>query len=251
MRPGPQIMIEEEANRLAESAARIFFARARDSVLTKGVFSVALSGGNTPRGMHRLLAKEPLRSAIPWAKIHLFWVDERCVPRDHPASNYGAAKKDFIEQVPLPRENIHPMPLREQPAAGATIYEALLREFFRQNPGDPAFPAFDLIYLGLGKDGHTASLFPGTGSLVEAKSWVIAVKGGEPNVDRLTMTLPVLNQGREVVFLVAGKEKAMILQDIVLKRRAGLPAREVQPVSGKLTWLIDREASRLLPGRDL
>jgi len=228
----------------ASRAADMFRERARDCVANHGFFAVALSGGGTPRPVHRLLSQEPYVSHIPWTGIHVFWVDDRCVPETSPDSNVGAAREDFLSHIPIPPSQIHPMPVEALPEDGARQYEQELREFFVSDKN--GFPAFDLVFLGIGQDGHAASLFPGHGALDERKRWIVAVKGGNPNVSRLTMTLPVLNSAREIVFLVSGKGKAAVTKAILEKRSPILPAQRIQPATGRLIWLIDGEASSLL-----
>jgi 6-phosphogluconolactonase len=244
MKNKPRIIIKDNTTHLAHEAARMFSTLARESVSYMGRFSVAISGGSTPREMHRMLAEDPYLSEIPWDKTHIFWVDERCVPENNRASNYGAAKKDFLDKVPVPEANIHPMLCHASPEDGAVKYQRELIDFFR--PGAGRLPIFDLIILGVGTDGHTASLFPGQRALEEKTNWVAAVKGGNPDVNRLTLTYPVLNRARQIVFLISGEDKAAILKTIFDGSGAGLPAQMIQAVNGDLTWLIDREAARLI-----
>jgi len=239
-----EIIIVESADDLAKKGALIFFESAQKGVEQERPLAIAISGGSTPRGMHRLLAEKPFVSDTPWNKTHIFWVDERCVPADDPASNYGLAKKDFLERVPISPGHIHPMPGEVSPEEGAKIYQRALRAFFQL--GQEAHPIFDLIILGVGKDGHTASLFPGQESVVASEGWVVAVKGGDPNVYRLTLTYDVLNRGKEIIFLVSGKDKAPIVKTVFEESKARLPAQRIQPTQGKLTWLLDKEAASLL-----
>ncbi len=244
MRIQPQIMVTNDPSELARTAAGIFRTTAKDCVAQKNLFTAAISGGSTPRDMHRLLAKEPYRSDIPWKETHIFWVDERCVPVDDLASNYGLAKKDFLERISIPFGQIHPMPGGLTPEEGAKKYEEEMVRVFQIQEKDS--PIFDLIFLGMGKDGHTASLFPGAESHSESNRWVIAVKGGTPNVYRLTLTYGVLNRARRVYFLVSGKEKAPIVRTVLENKDALLPAQKIQPVQGKPIWLLDKEAASLL-----
>ena len=244
MRPQPQIIVTHDPSELAETAAKIFGSTAKDCVMRRNLFTVAISGGSTPRGMHKLLAEEPFRSAIPWNKTHIFWVDERCVPADDPASNFGLAKKDFLERIPIPPEQIHPMPGKIAPEEGAKKYQEEMAKVFQKREED--LPIFDLIFLGMGKDGHTASLFPATQSLHGPGRWVIAVKGGHPNVYRLTLTYDVLNRAKRICFLVSGREKALIVKTVLEHKDARLPAQEIRPVKGKSKWLLDKEAASLL-----
>lgn len=240
-----QIIIEDDPMGLAHRGARIFATSARESVNRNGRFAVALSGGSTPKRMNEMLGEETSRLKIPWDKVYLFWVDERCVPENDEASNYGAAKRAFLESVPIPEEQIYPMPGEVSPEAGALRYQENIRDFFHLT--ETGKPIFDAIFLGVGKDGHTASLFPGQKALEERERLVVAVKGGEPNVPRLTLTYPVLNRARHIVFLASGKSKAEILKTILESKEMRLPAQKIQPVNGKLTWLLDQDAASLLP----
>ena len=240
----PEIIIADDPTQLAETAANIFTSTAKDCVDQKNFFSVAISGGSTPRNMNRMLAQEPYSSSIAWEKTHIFWVDERCVAVDDPASNYGMARKDFLDQIPIPVDHVHPMPREAAPEEGAKNYQNELKTFFRSTKGES--PAFDLILLGIGTDGHTASLFPATPSAALSKEWVIAVKGGRPDVYRLTLTYDVLNRAEKICFLVSGENKAPVVKTIFDDKQAGLPAQKVQPLNGRLTWLMDRQASSLL-----
>ena len=240
--PSKGDIVVKENKVWASWAADLFSKRARDCARNRAAFALAISGGATPRPVHRLLAQEPYRSEIPWASAHLFWVDDRCVPETSPASNFGTAKEDLLDHIPMPPSQIHPMPTEVPPADGARKYEEALRAFFAAEP----FPAFDLILLGIGQDGHTASLFPEQRALDERRRWVVAVKGGNPNVSRLTMTFPVLNSAREIVFLVSGKEKAAVTKAMFDEGGTLLPAQRIQPTNGRVTWLMDRQAASLL-----
>ncbi len=239
-----EMIIKDSVADLALTGAELFGRAARKCVAEKGRFAVAISGGSTPRPMHRLLAEPPYRHQVPWSKTHIFWVDERCVSQDNPASNYGTAKQDFLDRLPIPPGQVHPMPAEDLPEEGAKKYEMALRAFFKGE--QDKFPVLDLIFLGLGNDGHTASLFPGQGALGERKKWIVNVAGGNPNVSRLTMTFSVLNHAGHLVFLVAGKDKARTVKAVLEERATRLPAEKIQPRNGKLTWLLDREAASLL-----
>lgn len=244
MIPKTQIIIKDNPTHLALEAANIFATIARESVSQREHFSVAISGGSTPRDTHKMLAEDPYVSEIPWDKTHIFWVDERCVPENNPASNYGRAKRDFLDQVPIPQKQVYPMPGNASPEDGAIKYQRKLIDFFQLGAGK--FPVFDLIFLGIGTDGHTASLFPGQIALEEKTKLVVAVKGGNPDLSRLTMTYQVLNHARQIVFLVSGKKKAAVLKAIFKHGKADLPAQRVQPITGELTWLLDNEAASLV-----
>jgi 6-phosphogluconolactonase len=206
-------------------------------------FSLALSGGTTPQRFYRLLAEEPYRSRIPWRNVHVFLVDERHVPHDHPDSNYRMIREAMLDHVPIPASNIHPMPTEDSPDDCATRYESELNEFFGN-----ATPQFDVMILGMGPDGHTASLFPGrelaTNMLVSA-----VYDSPKPPPTRLTLTLPVINQSRSVMFLATGTDKADALSKIFLEgTQSGLPAAMVRPTEGTLLWLADHAAVRDIAG---
>ena len=239
-----KIIIKNHPEELARVGAEMFSKTAKIAVAQKGRFTVALSGGSTPRPMHRLLAREPFRSEIPWYCTHIFWVDERWVPVDHPDSNFGLARKDLLDHVPLPAANIYPLPTETAPDQGALQYERQLRDFFKPPPG--RYPVIDLISLGLGSDGHVASLFPGHPTAETDAAWVISVKGGNPDLARLTLTFPVLNSAAQLFFLVSGKDKAAIIKTLFEEPSALLPAQNIRPVSRNLTWLLDRAAASLL-----
>lgn len=238
------IIIESNAAGLARKGAEIFSRAAKESIEKRGRFAVAISGGSTPRSMHSMLGEEPFYSDIPWDKTDIFWADERCVPNNHPDSNFGAAKKDFLDRVPIPKGHIHPLQGGLSPEESALLYQQKLIKFFQRKEDE--FPLFDLIFLGIGTDGHTASLFPGQSALNEMKRWVVAVKGGNPDVNRLTLTFPVINRGKQIVFMISGKKKASVVKTALKGIQSGLPAQLVQPLKGKLIWLLDREAASLL-----
>lgn len=240
-----KIIVKENAAMLAQKATTLFHQTAKESIDRRGRFVVAISGGTTPGRMYRMLAEEPYSLAIPWDKTYIFWVDERCVPENDPASNYGSAKKDFLNRVPIPKTQLYPMPGELPPKQGAQKYQKALIDFFHLEDG--RLPTFDLIFLGMGTDGHTASLFPGHRTVDEKEKMVVAVKGGDPNVNRLTLTLPVLNRARQIVFLISGKEKAATLKTVFENHQARLPAQKIHALDKELTWLLDRETASLLP----
>ncbi len=229
-------MSQVAAERLIETAGRVAGEAGR--------FSVALSGGNTPRVLHKILSEKFFSERLPWGRIHVFWVDERCVPVEDLSSNYGTAERDLLSRIPIPRENIHPIPGDLDPDEGARRYQETLVDFFQLKEG--GFPVFDMIFLGIGRDGHTASLFPGQAALEENKKSVIHVRGGDPFVDRITLTLPVLNRGRELIFLVSGKGKAEVMRGILKSGPVDTPAARVKPICGRLTWMLDLSAAALL-----
>jgi 6-phosphogluconolactonase len=205
-------------------------------------FRVSLSGGSTPKALYSLLASDDFRDRFPWQRVSWYWGDERFVPYDHPDSNYRMTREAMLSKVPVPPENIHPVPAPADgtPEEAARRYEHTLREAYGAATLDPARPLFDITLLGLGPDGHTASLLPGEPVLEERTRWVAAVSHGRPEV-RITMTYPAIDSSRSVAFLVAGREKAAIMSTI----RGGnseLPAARVRPV-GKLIWFVDKAAA--------
>lgn len=238
------IIIKDDPILLAKQAAEIFVASANRSVGKRGRFSVAISGGSTPRRMHKMLAREPYVLNIPWGKTHIFWVDERCVSQDSHESNFGMAKRDFINEVPISETQVHLITCKSSPQVSAKEYQKILNDFFSFER--TRIPRFDLIYLGMGADGHIASLFPGQKILYEKEKLVMAVKGGDPNVNRISMTLPLLNQARHIVFLITGEEKAKTVQAVLEGKKLRLPAQKIGPPNGRLTWLLDRRAASLL-----
>jgi 6-phosphogluconolactonase len=235
-------------DQLSQAAATEFVRHAQEAVQTKGFFTVALSGGSTPKSLYARLADEAsLRAAVPWDKVHFFWGDERHVPPDHPESNYRMAYEALLGKVPVPLAHIHRIK-SEYPEASqaADEYEQELREFFRLEAGQ--FPRFDLLLLGMGPDGHTASLFPGTAALHEQTRLVVADWVGKFNSYRITLTLPAINNAAHIIFLVSGEEKAetlqAILQDEAQPKR--FPVQFVNPTHGTVLWLVDRQAARVL-----
>ncbi len=240
----PQLVICPDAETLSWEAAGWFVRLAAEAVAGRGRFSVALSGGSTPRGLYALLAGEPYRSQVPWSQVHVFWGDERHVPPDHPDSNYRLARQTLLDRVPIPPGNVHRIPAeRPDPQAAAAEYERTLRTFF-----GPGWPRFDLILLGLGADGHTASLFPGTAVLHETERLVAAPYVDGLSAHRLTLTPPVLNHAANVLFLVAGEGKAATLHAVLEGpyRPERFPSQLVRPAEGRLVWIVDRAAAGLL-----
>lgn len=205
-----------------------------------GPFRVSLSGGSTPKALFALLASDAFIGRFPWSRVSWYWGDERFVPYDHPESNYRMTREAMLSKAPVPPENIHPVPADGTPEAAALRYEQTLQAAYGAERLDPTRPLFDMTLLGLGPDGHTASLLPGEPVLDERTRWVAAVSHGRPEV-RITMTYPVIESSRQVAFLVAGKEKATIFNSI---RRGGsdVPAARVNPV-GDLVWFVDRAAA--------
>ncbi len=238
------IQVLPDSESMSKQGAEIFSDTAMSSVNHHGRFAVAISGGSTPRAMHRMLSKRPYRDEVPWSSTHMFWVDERLVAVDSPHSNFGTAKKDFLDNTPIPLDQIYPMPAMIPPEKGAVLYENELKKFFRGLNSNR--PHFDLVILGVGKDGHTASLFPGHYPNSESNRWVLSVRGGNPDVYRLTLTYLVLNYARHLLFLVSGKGKARIIKTLFEDGQDQLPANLVKPLDGQVTWLLDKEAAFLL-----
>ena len=245
MDPTHNIVVADDAQHLAQMGAELLLKTARRHVARTGRCNIAVSGGSTPRRMHRLLAQAPYADVMPWMGLHLFWVDERLVTVDDPASNYGLALKDFLSRVALPQDNIHPMRAMTPPEAAAADYQRTLERHFEIDACGG--PAFDLVFLGIGTDGHTASIFPRDTTAETPTLWVVAVKGGTPDVDRLTLTYRVLNCAGKIVFLVSGAPKASIVKRILTKEEASLPPLKLHPQGGEVLWLLDREAAGKLP----
>lgn len=238
----PGIRILKTAADLFEAAAAEFAAQASAAVRANGKFTVALSGGSTPRTLYSLLATKP---GIPWDKICFFWGDERHVPPDHSESNYRMANEALLSKVPARPQNIFRIHSEEKDASVAALqYEQTLKDFFHLPPGQ--FPRFDLILLGVGPDGHTASLFPGTSALSETQHLVVSNWVPKFNTHRITFTFPVLNAGACVIFVSSGADKAAILHEVLENSSADLPSQKVRPANGKLIWLVDVAAASSL-----
>ena len=206
-------------------------------------FAICLSGGSTPRRLYQLLAESPYRDALPWDRIHWFWGDERFVPWDHPDSNYRMVHEALLGRVPAPPGNIHGIATNGTPADAAAAYERVLKSYYGSESLDPTRPLFDIQILGLGPDGHTASLIPGKSVLDERHRWVAEVIGGRPE-PRITLTYPVLESSRHTAFLVVGADKRETLSRALAGDQA-LPAARMRPV-GELIWFVD-EAARPQP----
>jgi 6-phosphogluconolactonase len=228
---------------LSQEAAKIFANLADQSVCSRGCFAVALSGGNTPRRLHEILASAPFHDKVPWQSVHFFWGDERCVPPDDQRSNYCMARETLLDHVPVPPENIHAVKGDLAPAQAAAQYEAKLRKFFGSRP-----PVFDLILLGMGDNAHTASLFPHTPVLNETKRWVSDVYINELDMYRVTFTAPLINQAGQVVFLVSGADKAIALQNVLegAYQPEEYPAQLIRPKGAHPLWLVDKAAGHRL-----
>ncbi len=241
---GAEIKIVPDAAALNRVAAAEFKSAADSAIADHGRFRVALSGGNTPRNVYALLAQE-YKTSLDWDKIHIFFGDERHVPPDHPDSNYRMANEALLSKLPIPPGNIHRVRTELDAEAAARDYEAQLRAEFNVKNND--LPRFDLILLGLGDDGHTASLFPETAALKETTRLVVPNWVEKLQTFRITLTFPVLNHAAGDLFIVSGAGKAEIVKAVLTSSgSAKYPSQRVQPENGRLLWLLDREAARLL-----
>ncbi|MBI4964413.1 MAG: 6-phosphogluconolactonase [Desulfomonile tiedjei] len=237
------IRVFSDTEELSKAAADLFVQSSRDAVAAKGRFSVALSGGGSPRETHRMLAQSPHREKVPWEKVHVFWGDERCVAPGDPRHNATTAFEDMLNHVPVKTNHIHAISCNESPGTAAEAYDSLLRDFFKDTP-----TSFDLIFLGLGQDGHTASLFPHNPVLDEKERWAKEVFVPEQRMYRVTLTAAVINRADYVVFLVYGDGKSQVLRDVLEGPHAPqlLPAQLIRPAKGKLLWLVDESAASKL-----
>ena len=239
----PDVRVFADVNELSLHAAEAAVRTINQSVQANGRFSLALAGGNTPRTLYSLLSSQ-LQDQIPWTKVHVFWGDERYVPIGDPQSNYRMARETLLDAVPCPTGNVHPMPTDlADPDVAARNYEKTLRTYFSNGR-----PRFDLVLLGLGEEGHTASLFPGSRALEETTRWVVAVEAPtEPSL-RLTLTLPILTQAANVYFLVTGSNKAQALHHVLAAPPdpKNYPASGVRLAPGTVIWWVDQEAAALV-----
>ena len=234
------VAVLPSAAALAEAAARRFVAAARDAIDSHGQFVVALSGGSTPRDTYRRLGTDALVSGVMWSRVQVLWGDERCVPPDHAESNYRMARETLLERVPVPAANVHRIHGEDDPATAAEVYEATMRALLH-TPG----ARIDLVLLGLGDDGHTASLFPGSAAIQEQTRWVMAAHAPAASMWRVTLTPAVINAAAEVLFLVSGGGKAGILRRVLEgpRRLQELPAQAIAPSNGRLGWCVDTAAA--------
>jgi 6-phosphogluconolactonase len=238
------VLVFDTPEQLALAAAERFVECAHELVGELDRFSVALAGGRTPKRVYELLATERFKSRVEWANVYLFFGDERAVPPDHPDSNYAMVYEALISKVPLPAKNVRRMIGEGDARENARLYEEQLKTFF----AGVTWPRFDLVFLGMGEDGHTASLLPRSEALSEKSKWVVPTRMERLKQDRITLTLPVFNHAARIIFLVTGEEKAKRLKQ-VLQSQAGserVPAQEIQPLDGTLEWLVDRGAASML-----
>jgi 6-phosphogluconolactonase len=239
----------ETPEEMAFAAAQLFASSIEKAVKTRGIARLAISGGSTPKAMFKLLADpaQPFLMTIPWDKLHLYWVDERCVGPDDPESNYGVARDLLLTKVPIPESNVYRMEGELDPEEAASRYESVLRNSMKLEGAES--PAFDLVALGMGPDGHTASLFPHTAGLDEIGRLVIANHVAQKDTWRITLTWPVINQATEVAFELDGAGKADVLAEVLTGPRdiERLPSQLIRPSSGKLLFLLDEAAAAKLP----
>ena len=237
------IQVYNDLEALSQAAAELFTVQSRQASMICGRFSVALSGGETPRRTYELLASPPYRERIHWNEVHIFWSDERYVPEDDSRSNARMARETLLDHVPIPPENIHPICCDSSPQEAARDYEIMLKQFFSTSN-----PNFHLILLGLGSNGHIASLFPHTHVLNEKEKWVSDVFVKELGMYRITFTAPFINQASQVVFLVSGTEKAQVLENVLegSYQPRHLPAQLIRPDGKHPLWLVDKAASHKL-----
>lgn len=240
-----ELLVYADADALYAAAADRWLELAEDAIADQGEFHVALAGGNTPRGLYRLLAQTPYKQAIDWPHVHIYFGDERCVASDHPDSNYRMAYETLLSQVPIPPEQIHRIPAdMADHQAAAEAYSSTLKHCL---PSVYQLPIFDLVLLGIGDDGHIASLFPGTPALDESNRLTTAVYVEKFNSWRISLTLPVINNASHIIILASGDAKAAILKQILGNRatqqQPPLPAQRVR-ARGELAWLVDAAAAR-------
>jgi 6-phosphogluconolactonase len=238
------VSVFETTEQLALAAAERFVEYASVVRGTTERFSVALSGGNTPRRVYELLATGQFKTRVEWSQVHLFFGDERCVPPEHPDSNYAMTHETLLSKITIPATNVHRMRGKGDANENALEYENELRTFFAGR----AWPRFELVLLGMGEDGHTASLFPGSAASKESSRWVVPSRNEQAGQDRITLTVPVFNHARRIMFLVTGKKKAQRLKEVLRPKPESeqLPVQTITPIEGMLEWLVDAEAASLL-----
>jgi len=242
--PHQKVSIFPDIEALSRAAAERFVSLSKAAVRSRGRFATALSGGSTPRRLYSFLGSSPYGENISWKKVHIFWVDERCVAPSHRDSNYKLVADELLLKAAIPEENIHRILGEEEPGPAAAGYEEELHSFFAPSRN----PVFDLVILGAGVDGHTASLFPGSTLLQERTRAVVPVYREKPEINRVSLTLPVLNRAANILFLVSGIDKADIVYEVLANgNRKQYPAGRVQPTDGVLSWFIDKAAASKIP----
>ena len=248
MSRGVEVEVLPDEQHLADAAAHRFLSAAKTAIEARGEFIVALSGGSTPRSVYARLATEPFVSSLDWSRVQLLWGDERCVPPDHESSNFRMARETLLDHVPVPDANVHRIRGEDDPAEAAATYERVMRTVLRTPIGPPrTVPSsrLDLVLLGLGSDGHTASLFPGGTSLHAGAQWVAAEFVQAVSMWRVTLTAMVINAAAEVVFVVSGDAKAAIVRKVLESpdQQHKLPAQLIVPTDGRVHWLLDAPAA--------
>jgi 6-phosphogluconolactonase len=237
-----EVLIFQKIDELYDFLIKKWKEISEKAIEERGIFAVVLSGGETPVEFYQRLADS--KDLLIWDKTHIFLTDERFVPFDHPDSNYGMIRRDLLQTIPIPQQNIHSILIYQSPEISAEKYEKDLKSLFNLKKGE--FPEFDLILLSIGEEGHTASLFPSDLTLFETNRIAVAVHLDISRHDRITLTLPVINRARNIIFLVLGESKAEITREILENPQSSLPASRVQPDNGRLFFLLDKAASLLL-----
>ena len=242
--PGPDLRTFASLEELSRAAAARFAEFCQERLARDSIFTAALSGGSTPKRLYEILGGPEFSGSIPWPRVHLFQADERCVPPDHAESNYRMIRETLLDRVRIPQSNVHRVQAElANPEESAEFYAQELNRMFRPKPG--GIPNLDLVFLGMGPDGHTASLFPGSAALAERVKWVSANFVEKLHANRVTLTYPLLNAAREVIFLVAGHEKAETLRQVLEgpHEPERLPSQGIRPADGRLSWYVDAAAA--------
>ncbi len=245
MDPKNKIQVFQTDAELTEVACQLIIEIAQKAIHTRGKFIIALSGGHSPQKLYAAFSTLPFRDQIPWDKTFIFWGDERCVPTNDERNNAYMAQSLLLAHVAIPSSNIYPIPVELSPAEAAMEYEKTIQKFFQDET-----PHYDIILLGLGENGHTASIFPYTDVISENTRLIKEIYVAEQNMFRITMTANLINQAHHIVFLVTGKNKAKVLNQVLdgPYQPSKYPAQLIKPIYGRLYWFIDTEAAALLPG---
>jgi len=240
MEPQNKIQIFQTHEELAEASVKFIIETAKQAIETNGRFVISLSGGHTPERLYTLLSKPPFRDQVQWNKTFVFWGDERCVPPDDKQNNANMARTLLLDLIDIPPLNINAVPVELPPRKAANEYENTLKRFFGKEA-----PRFDIILLGLGENGHTASLFPDAGIIFESHNWIMEVYVPEQKMFRITMTPDLINQAHNIIFLVEGENKAAILKTVLTAdyQPDKFPAQRIKPLNGNLYWFIDSKAA--------
>ncbi len=241
--PPPEVRVFADLEDVSRNAAEFFRLLSQKVILQQGRFAAAISGGSTPRRLYELLGSSHYREAIDWKRVHIFQVDERCVPRHHPDSNYGMIFNTLLAPANIPESNVHRIAGEDSAEQAAGRYEQELRAFFDTT----GIPSFDLLILGVGEDGHTASLFPNKAAVFDQEHLAAPVHLEPPKLSRVTLTFPVLNHAARILLLASGQSKAQVIQEIIEKRTPQeYPAGLLRPAKGSALWFVDRAAAGLL-----